>query len=647
MLQKLRDQTQGTGFKILVGAIIVVLTLFGFGATNLFLAGDPEVARVGDVSITQNQLAVETQRERARLLSQLGPDFDPANIDLQQLSTRVIQQLVSRQVMYQTSAELGVEMPPDLINETLTTEENFRVDGRFNEAVYRQYIQAMGYTPLEFLEEFTRSTGAEHVVAGIRDSNAVADWELAEIVRVISQRRDLAYLPLTVDLYGESVSVADEEIEIRYDEEQSNYMTPLTVDAEYLVLGVQDLLNDTSIEVSEEELASLYKEEKTAALRDEQRASSHILLQVNDDRDDASARAEIEAIAARLEAGEVFEDLAESLSEDPGSAPEGGSLGAVSKGIFDPAFETALWALENEGDVSQPVRSMFGYHLIRLDGVVAPDYPDFATLKEQLELRVRREKALALFSDRARELEDLAYDEQVSLTETAASLGLELTQVDGVVEDESSDTILSQPNVRAALFEDDVLSGNNSAAIPLSEEQIVVVRVAQQYPPTLRPLEEVREEIRANLVREKSLNKIAEYKAQGMARLEAGDSVAEIADSLGSRWQTIELARRSPATAQEAAQMPNEVREMAFSLPRPKPGAKSIGVVDLADGAALVTVTRVVQGDIDATPQAELAELRRASEGRAGRLDLQSVLQASERNIGVERPQLPAVGEDV
>ena len=116
MLQKLRDQTQGTGFKILVGAIILVLTLFGFGATNLFLGADPELANVGDFEITQNLLAAETERERRRLLAQMGPDFDPSNIDVLQLQAYVLQQLINRRVLYQATAGLGLSVDPDAVN---------------------------------------------------------------------------------------------------------------------------------------------------------------------------------------------------------------------------------------------------------------------------------------------------------------------------------------------------------------------------------------------------------------------------------------------------------------------------------------------------------------------------------------------------
>lgn len=637
MLQKLRDQTQSTGFKVLVGAIIVVLTLFGFGATNLFMAGDPEVAQVGDYSLTQSTLAVEMERERRRILAQMGPDFDASNIDPLQLSDYVTQQVVSRQVLYQTADELGIEVPPDVVNDELVASEVYQVDGQFNEGVYRQSLNMMGFTPVEFLNEFTDALSSEKVRDGVGGSVAMTDWELGEIIRVVNQTRDFAYLPLAVENYMDQVEITQEDIEIRYDEDASAYMTELAVNVSYISLSVDDLVDDESIVVEEEDIVSLYEDEKASSLRAEQRASSHILIQVNDDRGDAAANELITEIATRLQEGESFEALASELSEDPGSAQTGGKLDAVGKGIFDPAFEDALWALNETGEVSAPVKTDFGYHIIRLDGIEQEDYPSLESQREALALKVRRTMAAELFAEQARLLEDSAYEEQTSLAKTGENAGVDVLVAERVIESSPPEGLLSTPNVINAIFSDDVLEGNNSNGIVLGEEQIVFVRVDEQFPPELKPLEEVADAIRTTLEREAALVLIDEHKAQGIARLEAGESVTEIANSLSSNWIQVDRATRTPRT-QQAAEVPNAVLNKAFSLPRPVPGERSVGIAEYQDGAALVTVTAVTQGDINVTAEAEVAELRRVVEGRSGRLELQGFMQAAENALGVTRP---------
>ena len=635
MLQKLRDQTQSTGFKILVGAIIVVLTLFGFGATNLFLGADPEIAQVGDFEITQNVLAAETERERRRLLAQMGPDFDPSSIDRLQLQQYVLQQLISRQVLYQTAAELGMRLPPEAVNEQLISSPAYQIDGQFNEAIYRQQVQALGYTPLSFVEEFTNALSAEQLRNGIENSALLTDWELGELIRVISQRRDIAYLPLTVDDFRDRVEVSEDEITLRYNEEQSAYMTELLVDATYVHLTTADLADDASIEVTEDELLRLYEEERAAALADEQRDSAHILIQVNEDRSAERALELITEVQTRLSEGENFAQLAEEFSEDPGSASSGGGLGAVGKGIFDPAFEEALWALQAPGDVSEPVLSSFGYHLILLNEIVEPEYPEFDEQREGLEARVRIAKAEESFVDKALDLERAAYDERFALDDTAAELGLELRKAARIGRAAAGeDAVLSNPQVLDALFSSEVLDGTNSEALELGDSEIVIVRVDQQYPPEPIPLAEVSDAIRDELVREKALTEIANAKAAGLARLQAGESVTEIAQSLGVEWQSYTLLNRTGA----AEGIPAEVLTRAFELPRPPAGEKSVDAVDIADGSALVTVTRVVQGNINTTTEAEIAQIRELAAGRTGRYDLQGFFSAAEEQLQVSRP---------
>ncbi len=189
-------------------------------------------------------------------------------------------------------------------------------------------------------------------------------------------------------------------------------------------------------------------------------------------------------------AGEDFAAVAAELSEDPGSAVQGGALGLVGKNIFDPAFEEALWRLEEVGNVSEPVLSSFGYHLIQLNEIVIPEYPTFAAKNDELIAAVRSIKADELFADRALELERAAYEERFSLAATAEALGLKLQSVTQLtLGSPTDDAVVSREDVQTALFRDDVLAGTNSEAIAISDTEVVIVRVETQYPPELMPLQ--------------------------------------------------------------------------------------------------------------------------------------------------------------
>ena len=646
MLQQLRDQTQSTGFKILVVAIILVLTLFGFGATNVFLGGDPKVAQVGDYDITETVLNIETEREKRRILSQVGPDFDPNDIDRLLLQQSALNQLINRQVLYQTASDLGIRVSMDEVNKQLLLSPVYQVDGKFNEAIYRQQLQVLGYQPVEFLQEYSGALSAEQLRSGVSDGVLVPDWEIAEAVRILEQRRDFAYLSLDVAAYAVDAEVSDEEIEARYADDQALYMTPLTLDVEYVLLAVTDLAGGLALEVSDDELKAMYEEDRAAASSADARDSSHILVQVNDAIDDAAALQRINVIAERIKQGEDFIAVAKEISDDLGSAEQGGSLGLAGKGVFDASFEEALWGLTTIGQVSEPIRTAYGYHLIKLNNIIVTEYPTFEDELPILKERVKTELAEEQYSEQLDLLERSAYDERFALTETAAELNLSVVQMSGITENFSltvsqgnepsaSDLVLSNADVLEALFSEEVLAGENSEMIQVSDTQALVVRVAKQYEPEEVALEEVSESIQAQLRNEKGLAALEEAKFDAITALAAGTGVSEVASSLGKRWITLEGVVR----VKGVENVPVEILQEAFRLPRPTAGEKSIGSADYEQGSALVVVTQVTPGDVNATTDTQLEQFRQIVSSRVERAEFVAFFQAAEKAVGVVRAE--------
>lgn len=633
MLQKLRDQTQGTGFKVLAGAIILVLVLFGFGASNLLPSTDPEVASIGNSEITQSVLDDAVERERRRLLGQMGVDFDPSSIDRLQLQSYVLEQMISRSVLYQAADELGVQVSRAQTDSELVNNQAYQVDGRFDEGLYRQRLQSIGYNPVDFREEVASALGSDQLRLGLTTSVFVADWELAESIRVITQKRDLAYLPLQIDHFSSRVEVSDDEIAVRFEENQSSYMTQLSVDVEYVSISLDDLVNDASIEIDEKGLEEIYAEDKASFSLGDQRDSSHILVQINNQRDEAAALELITEVKAKLAEGAAFEDLVEEFSEDSGSRAQEGSLGPASKGIFDPAFETALWALEETGLISDPIKSSFGYHLIRLDDVMVQEYPSFSERRADVELRVRRTRAQDLLSERSVLLERSAYDEGFSLNETASKFGLEVQSASGVnrTQQPGHELLLGNTAVLDVLFSDEALGGENSPMLEVGDA-VLVARVADRHEPEPIPLTEVATAIKDTLIREKALVAIEEAKADAFERLQAGEGVTDIAQYYDLRWTTHEAVTRS-----DRGSIPPAVLALAFELPRPPTDKKSVGETTLPDGAALVTVTRVQQGNVNLTTDAEAAQLEQGLTNRTSQISFGSFFRAAEEELGVSR----------
>ena len=374
MLQQLRDQTQSTGFKVLVIAIIAVLVFFGFGATNVFSVGDPEVAEVGDFAITENILGVETERERRRILGQMGPDFDPNDIDRLQLQQYALSQLINSQVLYQTAENLDLTVSADSVNQELLQSPAYQRDGQFDQALYLQQVQMLGYRPEEFIDEYANAMGSSQLQQGIQNSALLAEWEIAEIYSVMEQRRDVAYLPLLVDDYATTVTVSDAEVAERYEAAQGAYMTERKVDVEYLELSVDAVAAASSVEVSEDELRSMYVSDQDAAMEASERDSAHILFEVTDARDDAATLSlHVRSVGESIEVmiSPNWQKSSQMILARAGRR----CLRLIRQRRLRSDVRASIVGVSRTRDVSEPVRTEFGYHLIKLVAISESAYP--------------------------------------------------------------------------------------------------------------------------------------------------------------------------------------------------------------------------------------------------------------------------------
>ncbi|MEZ5550432.1 MAG: SurA N-terminal domain-containing protein [Pseudomonadales bacterium] len=632
MLQKLRDQTQSLFFKVLVGVIIVVLAIFGFGAFNLFVTSDPAIASANGEDITERMVMAEAERERRRLAARMGENFDPEMIDPLALQTMVINQLIARTLLGQAVDDLGLGASDTQVNASVTDNPNFQIDDRFDESTYRRVVQLMGYTPQEFLNTTRELLAIEQLRSGVVDTGFLTDWELRQNARVLNQRRDLAYLTFDRETFADQVEVDDAAVRLRYEENQLDYMTDESVDVAYVELTVDGLMQDPSIEVTEEDLIAAYEAEKAATPLSEQRDSRHILLQVNDERTVEAATARILEIREQILSGADFAEIAAEVSEDPGSVSAGGVLGPVGKGAFDPSFEAALWALA-EGELSGPVETEFGVHLIRLDRIIPQVFPAFEEMQAQLETRLRREQAAELFLERVRELDNLAFEQPDSLQGLAESLDLEIRFAEGVTRD-TGPGIFGNVQLRGAVFTDEVRkNGFNSPAVEYTEQRAVVARVTAEYAPEAIPFETVADQIRNDIVSELAQVAIDSAQTRALEQVKAGENVTAVAEEFGLQWRRVELARRNQPG------VPPEVLQTAFNLPRPTEETKRVdGATGSAGTKYVVTVTRAVDGDLSTMTEAEIGSVQRFLAARVADLSFEGFYNTLEQEGSVRRP---------
>jgi len=605
-IEAIRSSTQGLIAKMIVGAIIIVFALFGFGSITTFLAPVPKVASVGGNDVTQQEMELAVERSRQVMLARGLP------VEEDRLRSGVLDSLINRQVLINQANDLDLAFSDASTDKQILTTEAFQVEGQFDAERFRQIIRNMGYQPLSYRQELQTDMKVQQLTAALSQTAFLTEKEARGISSLAQQVRDLAYVLITRDKLRDSITTTPAQLEDYYNANLSDFQTDETVDLSYIELRKDSLLSE--VEVNEVEIRAQYEDRSTSYTRAERRRSSHILVAISDEVTGAQAKAKADDLHRKVLAGESFETLAKEHSDDPGSAVNGGDLGFQDAGVFVPEFEATLANL-SDGDVSTPVLSDFGYHIIKLTGVEVATVTPFEEVRDRIDADVREIKAEDLFVERSARLAEIAF-EAPDLRDPSVSLDLTI-KTTGHVGRNNAHPVAGAPAVMEAAYLPDLLTdGNNSNLIEITPDHHVVVRVTGHSPSVQRSLAEVEALIADRIRDEKAADDALAQAVEIERMLKSGSITRFVADQFGVEWKVIAGATRSQGGVDR------QVIERAFQLARPAEGRKSVGHIGLANGdAAVVTVTGIQSTDPVSVPWTELQTLARALASRSGAND--------------------------
>ncbi|KPA98075.1 SurA N-terminal domain-containing protein [Pseudomonas asplenii] len=618
MLQNIRDNSQGWIAKTIIGVIVLLMALTGFDAIFRATSTSQDAAKVNGEEITQNELSQAVDMQRRQLMQQLGKDFDPSLLDEKMLRESALKGLIDRKLLLQGAEKSKFAFSEAALDQVILLTPEFQVDGKFNSDRFDQVIRQLGYSRMQFRQMLAQEMLIGQVRAGLAGSGFVTDNQVLAFARLEKQTRDFS--SLTVKSDPAAVKLTDDEVKAYYDKHAKEFMTPDQVVVDYLELKKSSFFDQVS--VKDEDLQALYKKE-TSNLA-EQRRAAHILIEVNDKVTDAQAKAKIEEIQQRLAKGEDFAALAKQFSQDPGSANNGGDLGFAGPDVYDPAFEKALYAL-NKGQVSGPVRSEFGYHLIKLLGVEAPEVPTFASLKDKLTRELKAQQVEQRFVEATKQLEDSSF-EASDLAQPAQDLNLKV-QTTAPFGREGGEGIAANRAVVTAAFSPEVLDeGANSSAIDLDPDTVIVLRAKEHRKPEQLPLESVDASIRKQLTKEH---------ATAAAKVKADELIASLREGkalpAGQSWKVQEAVTRGQEGVDPA------VLQALFRMPKPAAKDKpTFDTVTLADGNLVIVRLSGVNEGAAPTDQ-EKASYRRFLASRIGQQDFAAYRKQLESEAEIKR----------
>jgi len=628
LLQKMRDGAQGLGAKIIVGIICFVLVVFGFGAFNFLAENEPRAASVNDDEITVRELEIETQRQKRNLQSRMGDEVSPELIDNLVSQQTVLDSLINRTLLRQTAEDLALVGLAESFRKELIDNPNFQVDGVFNQSIYRSTLQNLGYSPQSFQSAMETDAQLSQLVEVYQDTAFTTGRELRDAASMLNQTRDVAYMIIDAAMFEDRVGVSETEIADFYEMHTDQFVTEESFDLAYVEFSDHDRRNE--IDISVEDVRSAYESAKAASESNDRRRASHILLEVNENRSLVVALEEMSNIRSRVIGGEDFSTLAKELSEDPGSGSAGGDLGVAGRGAFVSDFEDVLWSLAT-GDVSLPFQTEFGVHLVKLVEIEAVEFPSFDDEQSAMRETLLTERAGRLFEERLAAVDKLAFEETDSLQPIADTYALEIKTVEGLTRSEGVG-VFASTKVRQRVLEIDVIdNGFNSRPILIEDTHAVVVRLVDRTASKQRSLNEVREQIIAQLKQDKVDEQVLTMVRDTVVRLENEESASDVAARVGATWV------RSDDATRAVDNVPTPILQQAFELAVPGERSRSVGETQLEDGKrAIVLVTNANLGDFGATTEFERLQLTDQLTDFFGQRDFEGLIQTLRSDASIE-----------
>ncbi len=580
MLSTIREKTQGIIATFILSLLVIPFALWGIN--SYFDSGSKtDVAKVGDTEISQ----VTYQRA----LDQLRGRVDPKELNDPKFKQVVLNGLINQTLLTRDAEKQGYRLGDADLAQMIRNHPAFQRDGHFDLAMYEAVLRGQGLSPPQFEARLRDEILTRQLASGLSESGFVTNADIADIVRLMSQQRDVAYAVIGAQALMAKVSASAQEIEQYYSEHPELFQIPEQVRVDYLTLSAADL--DKDDQPTEEELKKAYNDNLSRFAIPEKRRASHILIALPATASEKQAKealAKIEDIAKQARGGANFAALAKKYSMDSVTAAKGGDLGEVRRGMLPKELEAAVYALK-PGEISKPVRTQYGYHLIKLTAYTPEKRKPFAAVRQELIQLVHRNKGENKFFDMSEKFRDIVYEQPDSLAPAAKALGLKIQKSDWFSR-AGGPGIAANPKVVQAAFDPDVLGQvRNSDAIDISDDVLMAVRVVDHRPAARKPLADVRADIERILKQQRAQDEAHKLGEQWLHELAAGGSLEALARKNGFKFLPAK-----EYTRQQAAGVDPRILDAAFRAQRPANNKPVYDLVDLGDqGYAVIALESV------------------------------------------------------
>ncbi len=587
MLEFIREKMQGTFATVIVGFFCVAFALWGVERVFESRSRSSAVVKVNGNDITEPELANAVENMRKRYLQMLGGKVDPSFLNDKMLRGPALDSLIARKLLDEKTAAMKMTVGSTTVDRSIVSDPVFSKDGKtFDVDYYKEKLRGAGISIESYRRQMHEQLVHNHLRDGVSSTALVTDKQVAELARLEAQTRSFEYIRFPLQDAMKTANPPDESVAKYYNDHLGEFLTEEKVAIEYLELNKDELLKAAKVE--DADIRAAYEKVVAEFKPTTERHAAHILIE---QAKDGSEQAVLQTINKRLAAGEDFAALAKEFSKDDGSAAQGGDVGFTTGETFVPEFEAALAALKNPGDISPPVKTVFGYHIIKLLEQRQSSVPSYEDRKDEIAKELRSVKANTEYSEKVDQLSESTYSAG-DLSGPSAQLGLTIQKTVAFGR-RGGAGIASQPKIIDAAFSPDLVdSGKNSQVIEIGNDKSVVLRVVSHELPKTRDMAEVREQIIEKLKREEATTTLKSRLDGLKGKVVAGYEMAAVAKDEG--LQAIKAdARKRSASGDEA-----ELVETVFKLPKPLDKAVIADSIQLSNGDwALLHLVSVTDKD--------------------------------------------------
>ena len=618
MLQHMRDNFTGTFALVILGVLGFSFIFFGL---NYSFIGSSIAAKVDGEKI---DAGVFEQYYRDAI--QRNPQLATLSSELRvQVRRNVLDQLIGEQLVENYLNEHGYRISDEQIMREVRDTPEFQLDGTFDMATYQAYLAERGLEPTRYERSRRTALRQQQLQLAIAATALVTPAEYRRYLNLVAEQRVVTVASINEDAVAAEIVLTDDMIIAYYDDNPTLFRLPESADLEFIEIRRDSVAE--GIDIIDEDLLAYYEESKGRYLQDEQRHARHILILFNDDEDAAETKAN--DVLTRIQAGESFEELAAELSDDGGTASQGGDLGTLTRTQLPGELGNSIFSTA-AGDIDGPIRSDFGFHVVRVDEIFERGPLPLDQVRGELLSEMRSSEANARYRDLEHGLSDALFD-NADMQVISAAVGIDVQTAMGFTRAGGEPFGSNQAAIDAVFDEMVLTTGEVSEVVELDADRAAIFKVTSYREATRQPLDVVREQVAAALMTQEAELILVDRAERVLAAVASGEDFGEAAEAAGFAVAGPQILGRVDQTIDQALLFD------VFAAGKPTAESPVMGRVRTLDGGySVYSLDAVLPGRPESIPLAERDQGKLMLAQQSGRGDLQAFMKSLYDNADID-----------